>query len=95
MTRNATLCRAIFLDFDGVLFDTVREAYAVSMIALGRSARIVDDGRPEARAVLTNNIEILNLLTVCSEKAHDSTRVRSTLGTSQGPQWIPWIGGKQ
>ena len=39
---NATLCRAIFLDFDGVLFDTVREAYAVSMIALGRSARIVD-----------------------------------------------------
>ena len=34
--------RAIFLDFDGVLFDTVREAYAVTMIALGRFDRVVD-----------------------------------------------------
>ncbi len=57
-----------------------------------RSARIVDDSRPEARAVLTNNIEILNLLTVCSEKAHDSTHVLSTLGPSRGPQGIPRIG---
>ena len=60
-----------------------------------RSARIVDDGRPEARTVLTNNIEILKLLTVCSEKALDSTRVLSTLGPSQGPQGIPRIGGKR
>ncbi len=60
-----------------------------------RLARIVDDGRPEARAVLTNNIEILNLLPVCSEKAHDSTRVLSTLGPGQGPQGIPRIGGKR
>ena len=34
--------RAIFLDFDGVLFDTVREVYAVAMIALGRFDRLVD-----------------------------------------------------
>lgn len=26
----------IFLDFDGVLFDTVREAYAVAVISSGR-----------------------------------------------------------
>ncbi len=60
-----------------------------------RSARIVDDGRPEARAVLTNNIEIMKLLTVCSEKAHDSTRVLLALGPSQGPKGIPRIGGKR
>lgn len=59
-----------------------------------RSARIVDDGRPEARAVLTNNIEIMKLLTVCSEKAHDSTRALSALGPSQGPQGVPRIGNK-
>ena len=34
--------RAIFLDFDGVLFDTVCEAYVVSLMALGFSARIPD-----------------------------------------------------
>jgi hypothetical protein len=39
---NTTIRRAIFLDFDGVLFDTVREAYAVTMIALGRFDRLVD-----------------------------------------------------
>ena len=42
LSVSATLSRAIFLDFDGVLFDTVQEAYAVSMTALGRSARIMD-----------------------------------------------------
>ncbi len=57
-----------------------------------RSVRIVEDGRPEARAVLTNNIEIMKLLTVCSEKAYDSTRVLSALGPSQGPQGVPRIG---
>ena len=39
---NTTIRRAIFLDFDGVLFDTVREAYAVAMIALGRFDRLID-----------------------------------------------------
>lgn len=33
--------RAVFLDFDGVLFDTVREAYCVSMLASG-IARLPD-----------------------------------------------------
>ena len=39
---NTIISRAVFLDFDGVLFDTVREVYAVSMIALDRSARTTD-----------------------------------------------------
>jgi phosphoglycolate phosphatase-like HAD superfamily hydrolase len=39
---NTTINRAVFLDFDGVLFDTVREAYAVSMISLDRSNRTSD-----------------------------------------------------
>jgi phosphoglycolate phosphatase-like HAD superfamily hydrolase len=39
---NATIRRAVFFDFDGVLFDTVREAYAVAMVALGNSVRIAD-----------------------------------------------------
>ncbi len=51
-----------------------------------RTARIVDDARPEARTVLHNNIEIMQLLTVCSEKAHDSTRVLNTLGPSISTQ---------
>lgn len=32
--------KAIFLDFDGVLFDTIKEAFAVSMITSGRYKRI-------------------------------------------------------
>ena len=39
---NTTNSRAVFLDFDGVLFDTVREAYAVTIMALRRSVRIID-----------------------------------------------------
>ena len=39
---NTTINRAVFLDFDGVLFDTVREVYTVSMMALDPSNRISD-----------------------------------------------------
>lgn len=39
---NKTISRAVFLDFDGVLFDTLREAYAVSMIANNRLATITE-----------------------------------------------------
>ncbi len=39
---NAAIRRAVFFDFDGVLFDTAREAYAVAMVALGNSVRIAD-----------------------------------------------------
>ena len=39
---NTTINRAVFLDFDGVLFDTVREAYAVSTMALERSAEVAE-----------------------------------------------------
>jgi FMN phosphatase YigB (HAD superfamily) len=34
--------RLIFFDFDGVLFDTVREAYASAVIAGGRSDTLDD-----------------------------------------------------
>ena len=37
---NKMLKRAVFLDFDGVLFDTVKEAYCVSMVALDKAADI-------------------------------------------------------
>ncbi len=37
---NEIIKRAVFLDFDGVLFDTVKEAYCVSMIALGEASGI-------------------------------------------------------
>jgi phosphoglycolate phosphatase-like HAD superfamily hydrolase len=39
---NTTINRVVFLDFDGVLFDTVREVYTVSMMALDPSNRISD-----------------------------------------------------
>lgn len=45
-----------------------------------RSQKIIDDTRPEARAVLNNNIEILGLLTACVAKALDSTRVVDSIG---------------
>ncbi|SVD38070.1 uncharacterized protein METZ01_LOCUS390924 [marine metagenome] len=31
-----------FIDFDWVLFDAVCEVYAVTMMALGRSLRVID-----------------------------------------------------
>jgi phosphoglycolate phosphatase-like HAD superfamily hydrolase len=39
---NKMLKRAIFLDFDGVLFDSLREAYCVALIALGKASCISD-----------------------------------------------------
>jgi hypothetical protein len=51
---------------------------------LRRSAKIVDDARPEPRAVLHNNIEIMQLLTQCLVKAHESTCILNSLGPSGG-----------
>lgn len=34
--------KAVFLDFDGVLFDTVREAYAIAMITAGKCNSLAD-----------------------------------------------------
>lgn len=42
---------------------------------LERCAHIVDDRRPDAAIVLRNNVEILELLGQCLERAHDSARV--------------------
>lgn len=48
-----------------------------------RSEKIVDDNRPQARAVLHNNIEILALLTQCIQKALASTKILDSLGPSE------------
>ena len=55
-----------------------------------RTQKIIDDLRPEARAVLHNNIEIMSLLTQCIERAQDSTRIINTLGPHE--QGKPRIG---
>ena len=47
-----------------------------------RTQKIVGDHRDEAREVLTNNIEILGLLSQCIDKAKESTRI---LDKSFGP----------
>lgn len=40
-----------------------------------RMPKIVDDGRPEAEAVLANDIKILSLLEQAIALAHDSSRL--------------------
>ena len=42
LAMNGINKRAVFLDFDGVLFDTVKEAYCVSMISLGKASDVSD-----------------------------------------------------
>jgi len=42
---------------------------------LRRTQKITDDNRPEARAVLNNNIEIMRCLSQSIEHAEDSTRI--------------------
>jgi len=48
-----------------------------------RSEKIVGDLRPQARAVLHNNIEILSLLTQCVHKAEASTKILDGMGRSE------------
>lgn len=57
-----------------------------------RSNKIIDDTRPEARAVLQNNIEILRWLSQCIDKAENSTRILNSIGPSQGAEGEPRIG---
>jgi len=45
-----------------------------------RSHKLIDDHRPEARAVLNNNFAILTCLTQAIERAQDSTKIVNTLG---------------
>ncbi|MFO1189914.1 MAG: histidine kinase [Alphaproteobacteria bacterium] len=45
-----------------------------------RSYKLIDDHRPEARAVLKNNFTILTHLSQAIERAQDSTRIVNTLG---------------
>lgn len=48
-----------------------------------RSEKISSDLRPQARAVLQNNIEILSLLTQCIHKAEASTKILDGMGRSE------------
>ena len=60
---------------------------------LKRSTLLSGDNRTEARSVLHNNIYIMDLLTQCIDRAHESTRTLNTLGPSQGPRGQRRIGG--
>ena len=48
---------------------------AIRKEILHRAKKILDDGRPEAKAVLNNNIKILSLLSESIEIAEDSTKI--------------------
>jgi len=54
-----------------------------------RSSKIVEDSRPQARAVLNNNFQILNLLTEAIALATDSTRTLNSLGPSKASEGGP------
>jgi hypothetical protein len=54
-----------------------------------RTFKIIDDHRPEARAVMTNNIHILGWLDQCIEASKDSSRVLDALGPSQAEKGGP------
>lgn len=57
---------------------------------LERCTLITDDPRPEARAVLANNMRILNLLTDAIMLAEDSTNILDkAFGPSQAAQGGP------
>ena len=55
---------------------------AIRNDSIRRATKIMDDRRPEARAVLNNNITILDLLAQSIELAEDSSRI---LDKSFGP----------
>ncbi len=55
-----------------------------------RTQKIIGDPRPDARAVLNNNIEIMSLLSKCVERSEESTRILNSLGPHQDGQ--PRIG---
>ena len=55
-----------------------------------RTQKIIDDPRPDTRAVLNNNIEIMSLLSKCVERSEESTRILNSLGPHQDGQ--PRIG---
>ena len=55
-----------------------------------RTQKIIDDPRPDARAVLNNNVDIMSMLGKCVERALDSTRILDSLGPHEEGQ--PRIG---
>ena len=65
---------------DGYRLEEILSAIRKEIIQ--RANKIVGDSRPEATAVLKNNIKILSLLSECIEIAEDSTKI---LDKSFGP----------
>ncbi len=54
-----------------------------------RSGKVIDDQRPQARAVLQNNFRILNLLGEAIELSQDSTHILDSLGPSTAAEGGP------
>jgi hypothetical protein len=59
-----------------------------------RMARVVGDGRGEARRVIANSAEILSLLAQCIERAADSAKILDTLSPARNTADTPRIGGR-
>ncbi len=59
---------------------------------LYRSTKIMEDGRPEAKQVLENNVTILALLTEAINLAEDSTAVLNKSFGRSTPENEPRIG---
>lgn len=83
---------AVFLDFDGVLFDTVREAYCVAMLASGRarSAGDIDFGSGHYgqfrryRFLITRASDYYHLLKAIDGKSDIEREYNSSLGSDAG-----------
>lgn len=54
-----------------------------------RSAKVVDDQRPQARAVLRNNFQIVNFISQAIELAQESTSILDSLGPSKAAEGGP------
>jgi len=74
---------------DGFKLEDILTAIRNDMIH--RAAKIMGDARPEANAVMNNNIKILGLLAECTELAKNSSEI---LDKSFGPHdgEVPRIG---
>ncbi|MBL4740247.1 MAG: hypothetical protein JKY12_04590 [Sneathiella sp.] len=73
---------------DGQKLESVLDQIRAEMIL--RCTFILEDARPEAKAVLANNMKILGLLTDAIDIADDSTRVLDkAFGPSQAAKGGP------
>jgi len=71
--RKATTFLATDENSDGWKLEDILRVIQTDII--GRMQKITGDNRPEARAVLNNNIAILGALSECIARAEDSTQL--------------------